>query len=307
MIIKKYQVYFLSLILGLVYLFSAVSKIYPIELLEFSIVEFGFFNWISAAFIARTIISLEFIIGLLLVFNVKTKFALKASLSFLLGFTFYLIYLLIIEGNRSNCNCFGAVLVLTPLESIAKNILLIFINLWALFKAKSKFSKIHNYLLIAFTLASFTSIFIAIPIRSSNNQVYNLEKGEILNLEKIFNDPELDNPSEKIYEGKWLIFFASSNCKHCIVGAYKVNVLLNKFNQFNAFFFINGDDDEISDFHKLTKTHDIPYMKLPAAPMIFYSKGKLPAIFLINNQVIEFKPNYIQLDENLISKWLLEK
>lgn len=304
MFINKYGSIILSIFIGIIFVFSAITKLFPIELLEFSIVETGFFNWKMAAVLARIIIAFELFLGILLIINVKKILSLKLSIAFLFGFTLYLFYVLIIDGNKSNCNCFGMTLVFTPLESIFKNILLLIISFLALYKSKKTNNKFHNPIFSIGLIVCILATFVITPVKIFSSDSYTKEQGEILQLQKIFDDPELDKPQLDIKKGKWLIFFASSNCTHCVVGAYKIHVISKKIENLNAYFFINGDDDEIENFHKLTKTHDIPYMKLPAGPMIFYSKGKLPAIYLINNQAIEFKPNYLQLDENLIVEWL---
>lgn len=304
MFFNKYGSFVLSIFIGIVFVFSAITKLFPIELLEFSIVETGFFNWKIAAVLARIIIAFEFFLGILLIINVKKALSLKLSIAFLLGFTVYLFYVLILDGNKSNCNCFGMTLVFTPLESIFKNILMLIVSFLALYKIKETKNKFQNLIFISGIIVCISAIFIMYPVNFFQTDFSSKEQGEILQLQKIYDDPELDKPEFDIKQGKWIVFFASSNCTHCVVGAYKIHVISKKIENLNIYFFINGDDDEIESFHKLTKTHDFPYMKLPAGPMIYYSKGKLPAIYLINNQIIEFKPNYIQLDENLITDWL---
>jgi len=62
-----------SILLGLIFLFSAYSKLFPIEPFEYSFVELGISNWKSSIIIARLFIAFEFACGLLLLFNLWLK------------------------------------------------------------------------------------------------------------------------------------------------------------------------------------------------------------------------------------------
>ena len=53
--------------MGLVFIYSGYTKLYPIEPFEFTFVDLGIAGWKSAPFIARFMIGLEFLIGFLLI------------------------------------------------------------------------------------------------------------------------------------------------------------------------------------------------------------------------------------------------
>ena len=120
----------ISVILGLVFVFSGLTKLYPIELFELTFVDLGVASWYTAPVIARLMISIEFFLGIMLILNFSLrKFTLKATIAILVVFTVYLIVQLIMEGNKGNCKCFGNVLVMTPLESIIKNLVMLAVSL----------------------------------------------------------------------------------------------------------------------------------------------------------------------------------
>ncbi len=65
----KIAFFILSSIMGLVFLYSAYTKLYPIEPFEYTFVDLGIGGWKMAPFIARFMIGLEFFIGILLIFG----------------------------------------------------------------------------------------------------------------------------------------------------------------------------------------------------------------------------------------------
>lgn len=302
----KFISYSISLILAAVFLLSAITKLNPIEILEFSIVETGFFNWTIAAILARIIIAIEIFIAIALVLNIKRDFVLKFSIAFLIGFNIYLFYIFMLQGNQSNCNCFGMHIILSPLESIIKNFVLIILAIIALYRVKLFSLKFQNLMFAIALIFSIAIVFIANPIVITPKLTTTKDSKNVLELYKLYNEPGFEKPSLNLKEGKWLILFASPTCKHCVIAAYKIHVITQKVSNLNVFFFINANEVELEKFHKLTKTHEIPFMKLGAEPMMFYTRGRLPAIYLIENQEINYKPNHFQLNEDLVKKWLGE-
>ncbi len=106
----------IRIIIGLVFIVSALAKLFPIEPFEIVFVDLGVANWLIAPFLARFIIAVELFLGLSILFNVwlknKIYYLTQASL---LIFTVYLIYLLITKGNNVDCGCFGSFLSLSPI------------------------------------------------------------------------------------------------------------------------------------------------------------------------------------------------
>ncbi len=122
----KYFYHILRILIGIVFIFSGVAKLFPIEPFETTFVELGLSNWMLAPFVARLIIAFEIFLGLSIVFSLwlRNKIYYIAQTTLFL-FTGYLVYLLITQGNDIDCGCFGSLINLTPWESIAKNIAMI--------------------------------------------------------------------------------------------------------------------------------------------------------------------------------------
>src|ERR1022692_930913 len=123
---KKIIFGLLSALMGAVFLFSAYTKLYPIEPFEYTFVDLGIGNWQTAPFIARILIGLEFLIGFSLITQLRLKkITYKLSIVALLIFCLYLILEIIFSGNKGNCGCFGTTLFMTPLQALIKNIIML--------------------------------------------------------------------------------------------------------------------------------------------------------------------------------------
>ncbi len=100
---------FLSVLLGLIFIYSGYSKLYPvIETFEFTFIDIGLANWYTAPIIARLFIALELFTGLFLILNVRLKkFTLTFTAALLLFFILYLIIQIVVSRNTGSCGCFG--------------------------------------------------------------------------------------------------------------------------------------------------------------------------------------------------------
>lgn len=301
---RKILLYILSAAIGITFLFSAIVKLFPVEMLEFAIVETGLFSWKTASIFARLLISSEIFLGLMLIFRLLPRATIILAFIELGIFSIYLIWLFISAGNEGNCNCFGIYFIMSPVESLIKNIGIIgLLIILYLYTQKRSFRKPEYLFAILVIAISVTIPFALNPIYVGTQQQLT-EKGTLLELDKIYNDPNTEKPQKDLRTGKQLLLFVSANCQHCIAAAYKIHVLQNNIPELPVYLFINGDDEEITEFHTLTRTQNIPQSKLDAAPMVFYTGGKLPAIFLITDGIIDSRHHHLDLDESVIYDWL---
>ena len=113
--------YVFRVLLGILFLFSATAKLIGIDAFELYLFSFGWFPLGTAYLLARLVIAAEYTLGLLLIANFWPRLAFWASLALLAGFTIFL-GVLAATGNRDNCNCFGELVNLNPVQSIWKNL-----------------------------------------------------------------------------------------------------------------------------------------------------------------------------------------
>jgi len=161
----------LRVLLSLLFLISAVAKIYPTPYFAMTTFEvkqllpMGF-SETGAAYFSRILIGCELALGfLLLQKHFFRQLVLPVSFLLLLIFSVHLTYEIIATGNKGNCGCFGSLLPMTPLQAVIKNVIAMGLIGW-LFKITDKSSDKRNFpFVLSITLASVLFIFLVGPMR----------------------------------------------------------------------------------------------------------------------------------------------
>lgn len=282
----------LRILLGLIFIFSGISKLFPIELFDLHIVSSELLGWQSAAIVSRLIISLELFIGAGLIFNqyFKKLFA-PLTILFLAGFSIYLIYQLATEGNNSNCGCFGTWLSMSPLSSLIKNLLMIGATVFVWKRSTStststKHSKYRRLTLISLPVCLLV-IFLAFPLPETHQTSGPKKFGpsEFTEVNEFENKENVD-----LTKGYKLVAFLSIACDHCKEAAMKISILNKKWKlDEDTYFFFWGDKAEIDNFFFVTKTN-YPYLHLDTESFFRMMGNSMPRIVLLK-------------DGNIINEW----
>jgi uncharacterized membrane protein YphA (DoxX/SURF4 family) len=300
----------LSVLMGLLFIYSGYTKLYPIEPFEFTFVDLGIGNWALAPYIARFMIGLEFYIGLMLIFNLYLKkFTLKLTAALLVVFTVYLGIMILNEGNNSNCGCFGNAIAMTPFQAIVKNIIMLAIC-FVIYKFNEgitlgKLGKVLNgsFLLTALAMPHILNY---VDLDYSEAYLNKPENNFKLELDTLYNNAYETTPPKTLSQGKHVLAFMSLSCQHCRIAAKKIRLIHEKNPDIHFYFILNGEKEKMKWFYLDTKTEDIPYTMLRARPFIYLAGTNLPTLYLVNNSTVEHWVNYIELDQTEIEKWLTE-
>jgi hypothetical protein len=303
--LKNILIGIVSALLGFIFIFSAYVKLFPIELFEFSFIEIKVANWTTAPFIARLFLSLEFLVGLLLILNYNggNKFLAKFTIGLLIFFTIYLVAIIAIQGNSGNCGCFGTYIKMTPLESIYKNIILLTLtSLLFLNPPKQNFST-QKVVILAAGLASIATPFIVNPISSAHPPNAN-EINYNLKLDALYEKNQSDVPAIDLRKGKKVIAFMSLTCPHCKLGAQKLNILYQQHPELSIYFILNGEKSDLKSFLEESKTTSIKYSFMTVKEGFIDNAGfNLPSILWVNNCKVENRTKYTELEEADLMKW----
>jgi len=311
--------------MGVLFIFSGYTKLYPIEPFEYTFVDLGFINWQVAPFIARILIGLEFFIGVLLLFNISLrKIAYKAGIVLLLLFSIYLILLIFLTGNKGNCGCFGTVIQMTPLQALIKNVIML-VGFFVLNKYHEGWWKknipqqpasLHTpsqegtkkIRLLTFLLfvSAFAMPFILNPVELNYSEAYLNKPGENfkIELDSLYNNATLNVPPKTLSQGKHVIAFMSLTCPHCRIAANKIRIIHERNPDISFYFVLNGDEEKLKPFYEETNTQDIPHCILLGRNFVFLAGTNMPAIYMVNNSVVEHDVNYMDLDQGEVEKWL---
>ncbi|MFM9943898.1 MAG: MauE/DoxX family redox-associated membrane protein [Bacteroidia bacterium] len=163
--IKQYLPWTLRIVISILFIFSAYTKMVPIFGFERQIVDLGFGSWCFASYFTRFVIALELAIGIgILQPHFLKSFVIPVTVLLLAAFCIHLSYEIYKHGNSGNCGCFGDTIQMTPLEAIIKNILTIFMLVYLFLNVKDR-EKGKNrfvYLLLIYATCSLF-MFAAFP------------------------------------------------------------------------------------------------------------------------------------------------
>lgn len=298
--------FFINLITGLVFIVSAILKLFPIEYFEIKISGFGFGSEILMNVMARVIIAFEFILGAFLIFQIIYKGRLIRFVQLvLIGFIIINVIDIVITGNQGNCGCFGSAFQMSPLQSIFKNLFLIVI-----LEISRRFSTVevklkYFWMSILLFLISLTTIIVFRPVYY--NEVYSSKvKGTPLQLEIMDNHPRMRGKTftDDLKKGKRIVAFLSLTCHYCKLGGYKLSILKSKHPELPVFFILNGDSTNLPEFEKFTNAKIVPRAHFNGREDFMELSGNiLPAIYLLEDKIIYSKESYTSIDEEKILKW----
>lgn len=295
--IERYLPWSIRIIIAGLFLVSAYGKIYPdpsaygtISMFEVKQLYPLGFNTELAKIFSRSLIGIEFGLGLLLLFPFDLKKWVIPSVVLMLGvFVVHLSIQMAVSGNKGNCGCFGALLPMTPLEAILKNVLSIglLLILWKRYGAQLP-EKSNIWFLSTVLSLCMLLMFIFIPTYKAATVVQTptpvVEQVTAINtatdvsqtqdpkalktpvvvadtVGKVKKPKDLGPKPKKsgyekyfanINEGKKLLCFFAPSCDHCRATAKQLVAMKNSIPDFPELqiLFMDEAAEEIPDFFK---------------------------------------------------------
>lgn len=170
---KTYIAWGIRIAMAGMFFLSAYAKIYPspssyatISTFEVKQLYTMGFTEMLAKYFSRTLIGMEFALGVLMLFpfNLK-KWVIPATILMLGIFCIELSYEIATVGNKGNCGCFGALLPMTPLQALTKNLISIGLLVLLLLKFEKNIKEKNNFLVLTnVSLACILCVFMAVPL-----------------------------------------------------------------------------------------------------------------------------------------------
>ena len=301
----------LSTLTGLVFLMSALTKLYPIEPFEFTFIDLGIAGWDTAPFMARFLIGLEFLCAAFLILNFNMRRVTIPLVSGLLLFFCCYLSWIMIRGNVGNCGCFGSFIPMTPLQALAKNIILLSACCFLYF-AHSRFtyprSRIIFFVLLTVSMA-LPFILNVVDLQTSQN----LRPDKVnyqMPLDILYHsrNPQNKPPSVNLYQGKFILAYLSLTCPHCRIAAQKIGLLHSQDAGIPFFLVCNGDPHRYAGYLREYRLEGVPNALFSGPEEYIKMAGiNLPEFFWINNGIVERKGNGYQLTPYHITDWLNKK
>jgi thiol-disulfide isomerase/thioredoxin len=176
---KKNISWSIRIVVALLFLVSAIAKLYPSPYFAISTFEvkqlytLGFSDTLAPYF-SRILIGIEFALGFLMLSKHYLKrITIPATVGLLSVFIIHLSYVTFLSGgNSGNCGCFGELIPMTPIEAIIKNSIAVGLLIW-LWKISENDKKSNIWMLTTVTLACILGLFMLAPMKASSVSISN--------------------------------------------------------------------------------------------------------------------------------------
>ena len=272
----------MKVLLGLVFIASAILKIVDMDQFEIYVYSYHFFSLNVSFLVARAAIIVELVLGIGLVSNTLHKLYWWGSMAMLLGYSLLLIYALYL-GRTDNCHCFGDFLQFDPKQSLIKNgvLILLFLPLYWMGEWETPF----RWLILC--LAIMVSTIAVFVISPPDNYTPSYEPEQ--NLQKELFDEMLDaSPldSLNLRDGKQVVCFFSTGCEYCQMAARKLS-LMQQFNNFPAdriTYVFMGSEEGIAQFYENSESAQYRNVLYPDVVRLLKAiNGAFPTLVFMDN------------------------
>ena len=242
----------LKVLLGLVFIVSAILKVVDMDRFEIYVYSYHFFSLNLSFIVARLAIILELVLGIGLISHCLHKMMWWGSVAMLVAYSLLLIYAITL-GRTDSCHCFGDYLQLDPKQSLIKNGVLLVLFL-LIYKMESWRTPFRWLILIIAIMASSIGVFVASPPDNMTSD-YDPEQ----NLQVELFDAMLDaEPLEalNLREGKQVVCFFSTSCEYCQLAAHKLSLM----QQFYGFpperitYLFMGNEEGVAGFYEQSES-----------------------------------------------------
>lgn len=319
------------IILSFLFLLSALAKLYPSPKLGMTLLEIKQlipmgFDACFAPYFSRFIMGVEISLGiaLLLPHFLKT-IVIPISTLLLTIFVGHLTFEIIQTGNQGNCGCFGALLPMTPLQAILKNLVAIVMLVYLYFNVQNREKGKNNFfilttLFLGSTLFMFgltpmekcqkskINAFQNIPIEVDSSTISTVNETSENGSESVNKKDTVSKKTENlgpkkvksafsqvipgIDNGKKLLCFFAPGCDHCQDAAKSIAQLSKTTPDFPQVYvvFMDEETEKIPEFFKIAgKTFPSQILD----PAQFYntmgnSKDTPGVILMWNGNIIKF-------------------
>lgn len=286
----------LQIIIGIVFVCSALSKFYAIDNFEMYVYGFGWFSFKTTVILIRLIIGCELFMGLSIIFHWYAKKIWYLTLFTLIGFSVFLVVALF-SGEKLNCHCLGKIIKMAPFESLIKNILLL--GILFLIKGQKGISFRFQKILFSVVLA----VTISYPFIGSPPDFINIEKYHgVADLRGGSDNEEFKQFIELhgFDESKQIICFFSPGCKFCKLASQKISAMANKWDtnetiEITYVFF--GKEERLTIFWKDNISERYPYIMVTMKEFFSMSNNSLPLIVFLDKGEIMGKYGLRDLTE----------
>lgn len=270
----------LKVLLGLLFIASAILKLVDMDRFELYVYSYHFFSLNLSFIAARFAIILELVLGIGLVSHCWHKLMWWGSVLMLGAYTLLLIYALY-HGRTDSCHCFGAFLPLNPKQSLVKNVVLLLLFL-PVFRMEDWRPRFRWLLLVLSVVTSSLVVFAVSPPDSLNTD--SEQNLQVERFEAMLDEAPLD--SLQLREGRQVVCFFSTGCETCRMAARKLSLMQQfyGFSEDSITYVFVGREEDIAGFYADSESAQYRNVLYPdAARLLKVVNGYLPTLVLLDN------------------------
>ena len=294
----------LKVLLGLVFVVSAVLKLFDMDKFEIYIYSYHFFSLNASFMVARLAIIIELVLGIGLISHCLHKLMWWGSIAMLVGYSLLLIYAMYL-GRTDSCHCFGDFLQLDPKQSLVKNgvLMLLFLPIYRMESWKTPF----RWLILCITvMVSTIAVFVISP---PDNLTSNSDPEQNLQTE-LFNEMLDASPLDtlNLRKGKQVICFLSTSCEYCQMAAQKLS-LMQQFYGFpkeNITYLFMGNEESIAKFYEESGSAQYRDLLYPdVARLLKAVNGNFPVIVFLEDGEVVHEYGFRNMNEAEIQAFMI--
>ncbi len=295
----------LKVLLGLVFIVSAILKIVDMDRFEIYVYSYHFFSMNFSFIVARLAIILELVLGIGLISHCLHKLMWWGSMAMLVGYSLLLIYALRL-GRTDSCHCFGDFLQLDPKQSLIKNGVLMAL-FFPIFRMESWKTPFRWLIFILAVMASTIGVFVASP---PDNYTSNYDPDHNLQAElfdTMLDDAPLD--SLNLREGKQVVCFFSTSCEYCQTAARKLSLM----QQFHGFpperitYLFMGNEEGVAGFYEQSESARYRDLLYPdVSRLVKVVNGNFPVVVLMEDGIVIREYGFRNMKEEEIKSFFAQ-
>lgn len=296
----------IRILIGLMFIVSAVLKIFSLDTFEIYIYSLDFFGFVFSGFVARCVIAAELLLGSFLIAKILYKPTWWLTMAMMVVFTLFLVYVALFR-NDANCHCMGELVELNPAWSIVKNLVLILLLL-LIRKEDDWHFRGKVALGISLLVASVAVPFALFPM-DSFYQIFSREEQKV-DMAK-FSQFMQDSTAQALQLdcGDYVIGYLASGCKYCKISATKIHTIFqnNQLDSTRLVFMIWGSEKSVRSFQEETETQSYRYESINPVEALNIVFGQFPTYVYVHNGQVERVANLRGLEERYTVDFLSQK
>jgi len=298
---KRYISISLQSLFGLIFIASALLKLFPIEPIELYIYSFGILNWELSTYATRLLIGFELAIGILAITQIYRKKIIALATITVLAFSVQLAYSSIFS-EVENCFCFGSALPMPPEISLIKNLAIIALGIF-LFRQQKDFNLPHEA-----TLAVAIPVLLIVAPFIINAPDPWIEETEQFEQSKFPLEKLNEKDQNTFSQGKHILCFFSLTCKYCQMSAQKISSADAYFDgTLPIHYFFVGKKKHLDFFWKKSESKRFDYTFMEPGAFFGIVGQSVPVIYFVDNGMITKKVGYRGITDKNISDFIDEE